>query len=64
MHNQGDIMSYLDTLQAINNLLYSIFNDAKFVIDIQVYINTKRFELNEFDKNEIILDAMDGKFAQ
>ena len=57
-------MSYLDTLQTINNFLYQILGDNKIVINLQVYINGKRFELNEVDIKEIITEATDGKFVQ
>ena len=53
-------MNYLDILQTINNILYEIFSDKDFVIDIQVYINKKRFERNEPDPNNVILYD-DGK---
>lgn len=57
-------MSYLDTLQTINDFLYQILGDNKIVINLQVYINGKRFELNEVDVKEIITEATDGKFVQ
>lgn len=57
-------MNYLDILQKINNTLYNIFGDKKFVIDFQVYINQKRFKLNEIDATEIIIEDDDGKFVQ
>lgn len=53
-------MNYLDILQTINNILYEIFSDKDFVIDIQIYINKKRFERNEPDPNSVILYD-DGK---
>ena len=57
-------MNYLDILQDINNILYSIFGDKKFVINFQVYINQKRFKLNKTDATEIIIEDDDGKFVQ
>lgn len=57
-------MSYLDTLQKINDFLYQVLGDNKIVINLQVYINGKRFELDEVDVKEIITEATDGKFVQ
>ncbi len=57
-------MNYLDILQKINNILYNIFGDKKFVINFQVYINQKRFKLNKTDATEIIIEDDDGKFVQ
>lgn len=47
-------MTYLRLLQKLNNLFYTIFKDASFVISFQAYINTKRHEKDIPDKNEII----------
>lgn len=57
-------MDYLDILQSLNNILYSIFGDRKFVINFQVHINEKRFELDKIDVNEIIAEDDDGKYVQ
>lgn len=57
-------MSYLDILQKINDFLYQVLGDNKIVINLQVYINGKRFELDEVDVKEIITEATDGKFVQ
>ena len=50
--------NYINFLQKINNLLYSVFGDKDFVINFQVFINTKRHENDETDISEII--ASDG----
>lgn len=55
---------YINILQKINNLLYKIFKDTGFVIDLQVYINKKRFEKNEPDPNSIIYYDDDKPFIQ
>ena len=47
-------MGYLNILQELNNFLFSIFGSVGFVISFQAYINTKRYEKNIVDKNEII----------
>lgn len=57
-------MNSLDILQDINDILYNIFGDKKFVINFQVYINQKRFKLNKIDATEIITEDDDGKFVQ
>lgn len=48
------IMSYLDVLQKIVNVLYKLLGDNGLVIDIQIFINSKRHELNLPDSNELI----------
>lgn len=50
--------NYINFLQKINNFLYSVFGDKDFVINFQVFINTKRHENDETDISEII--ASDG----
>lgn len=50
--------NYINVLQKINNLLYSVFGDKDFVINFQVFINTKRHKNDETDISEII--ASDG----
>ena len=57
-------MNSLDILQDINDILYNIFGDKKFIINFQVYINQKRFKLNKIDATEIIAEDDDGKFVQ
>ena len=47
-------MEYLDLLQKMNDILYTIFGDKGFVIDIQVFINGKRFENDKVDKKEVV----------
>ena len=52
-------MTYLRLLQELNNLLYSIFGDASFIISFQAYINTKRYEKDIVDKNETLFTDED-----
>ena len=49
-------MDYLDFLQKISNMLFNVFGEKGFVIDIQVFINGKRHELDLPDSNELIDD--------
>ena len=53
-------MDYLDILQKINDLLYVILKDNRITIDLQVYINEKRFISNKVDATNLI----DGEFVQ
>lgn len=53
-------MDYLDILQKINNFLYLISKDNRITIDLQVYINGKRFIKNKVDKTNLI----DEEFVQ
>lgn len=53
-------MDYLDILQKINNFLYLISKDNEITIDLQVYINGKRFIKNKVDATNLI----DEEFVQ
>ena len=46
---------YLDLLQAINNILYQIMGTADVVINLQVYINQRRYDKDIVDEKEILL---------
>ncbi len=56
--------NYINFLQKINNLLYSVFGDADFVINFQVFINTKRHENDETDISEIIASDENMEYVQ
>ena len=45
---------YLDLLQKISNLIFKMLGDNTIAIDLQVYINTQRHELDLPDENELI----------
>ena len=47
-------MDYLDGLQKISNMLFKLFGEKGFVIDIQIFINGKRHELDLPDKEYLI----------
>ena len=49
-------MDYLDLLQKINNLIFKIMRDNSITINLQVFINGKRHELDLPDENELIND--------
>ena len=57
-------MNYLDFIQQINNLLYNLFGLTDITLELQVYINTKRNELNIYDKSEVVTKDKDGEFTQ
>lgn len=57
-------MDYLDLLQIINNILYKINGLTDKTLELQVYINMKRNEINIPDKNEIIEKDNTGEFVQ
>lgn len=48
------MMDYLDLLQKINNLIFKIMRDNSITINLQVFINGKRHELDLPDENELI----------
>lgn len=50
------MLNYLELLQKINNLIFKILGDNSITLDLQVYINGKRHELDLPDKNELIED--------
>ena len=56
--------NYINFLQKINNLLYSVFGDKDFVINFQVFINTKRHENDETDISEIIASDENMEYVQ
>ena len=49
-------MDYLDLLQKMCNFLYMFLGDSGIVINLQVYINNERHELDLHDENEMIDD--------
>ena len=49
-------MDYLDLLQKVNDLFFKIMGDNSIVINLQVFINGKRHELDLPDSNELIDD--------
>jgi len=57
-------MRRLDILQKINNILYYLFGDADIVINLQVYINKKRYQTNTVDSSEVILYDHDKPIVQ
>lgn len=57
-------MKRLDILQKINNILYYLFGDADIVINLQVYINKKRYQTNTVDSSEVILYDHDKPIVQ
>lgn len=57
-------MSYLNILQSINNFLFSISGLNEITLELQVYINSKRFEKNEPDLNEMIYFDNTGVYVQ
>lgn len=50
------MIDYLDLFQKINNLIFKILGENSISIDLQVYINGKRHELDLPDENELIED--------
>lgn len=56
--------NYINFLQKINNLLYSVFGDKDFIINFQVFINTKRHENDETDISEIITSDENMEYVQ
>ena len=48
------MMDYLDILQKFNDFLYKFLNDNKIVINLQVFINSQRHELDLPDENNLI----------
>ena len=57
-------MDYLDLLQKINDILYRICGLTDKTLELQVYINTKRNEMDIPDKREIIEKDNIGEFVQ
>ena len=57
-------MDYLDILQQINNFLYTILGFNEYILEIQVFINSKRNELNIPDANEVIYTDETGEYVQ
>lgn len=57
-------MNYLDILQLVNDLLYKICGLTDYTLELQVFINMKRNELNICDKSEIVIKDEDGEFTQ
>ena len=57
-------MKRLDILQKINNILYYLFGDADIVINLQVYINKKRYQTNTVDSSEVILYDHDKQIVK
>ena len=57
-------MDYLDLLQKINDILYKICGLTDKTLELQVYINTKRNEMDIPDKREIIEKDNSGEFVQ
>ena len=53
------MIDYLDFLQKLNNALYRILGDHTIVINIQVYINKQRNELDLHDTANMI-----GEYVQ
>lgn len=47
-------MDYLDLLQKVNDLFFKIIGDNSIVINLQVFINGKRHELDLPDENNLI----------
>lgn len=47
-------MDYLDFLQKVNDLFFKIMGDKSIVINLQVFINGKRHELDLPDENNLI----------
>ncbi len=50
------MIDYLDLFQKINNLIFKILGENSISIDLQVYINGKRHELDLPDEKELIED--------
>ena len=48
------MMDYLDLLQKINDLIFKIMRDNSITINLQVFINERRHELDLPDENELI----------
>lgn len=57
-------MDYLDLLQKINDILYKICGLTDKTLELQVYINIKRNEMDIPDKREIIEKDNSGEFVQ
>lgn len=57
-------MDYLDLLQIINNILYRINGLTDKTLELQVYINIRRSEMNLPDRNEIVEKDNTGEFVQ
>ena len=53
------MIDYLDFLQKINNGFHKVLGDRSIVIDLQIYINAKRNELDIPDPDSLI-----GEYVQ
>lgn len=50
------MMDYLDVLQKVNDLFFKIMEDNSITINLQVFINRRRHELDLHDEKELIDD--------
>ena len=50
------MMDYLDFLQKVNDLFFKLIGDNSITINLQVFINGKRHELDLPDEKELIED--------
>ena len=57
-------MDCLDILQKINNVMYSLFGFNDCVLEVQVYINSKRAQKNKRDKKEVVYIDKYGEYVQ
>ena len=57
-------MNLITLEQYICNILYHIFKDKPFVINLQVRINTKKHEKNIIHADEIIMTDENGNYIQ
>lgn len=50
-------MNYLDISQEIINIFFKYFGAKDFVINMQIWVNTKRNEKNLPDSNDLDIDG-------
>ena len=62
--NLAEVKKGLDTLQRINDKLFSKYGVSDEIIDLQLVINQLRNAYDIPDNNELIYKCDDGRFAQ
>ena len=59
------LMSFLDLLQKVNNLLYDYIGLNTVTLELQVFINSRRSKKDIVDENEIVFTDDEGfEFVQ
>ena len=54
------LMSFLDLLQKVNNLLYDYIGLNTVTLELQVFINSRRSKKDIVDENEIVFTDDEG----